>query len=48
MSEGETKQVISNLDNRILRVLQKDRSYILVYTNSQAKQHRLNKQWTYI
>ena len=48
MSAGGTMQVISNLDDRILRFLQKDSSYILVYTNSQAKQHGLNKQWTYI
>jgi len=41
-------QVISNLDDRILWFLQNDNSYILVYKNSQAKQHRLDNQWTYI
>ena len=29
-------QVISNLDDRIIRFLQNNSSYILVYTNSQA------------
>jgi len=41
-------QFTSNLDDRILWFLQKESSYILVYKNSQAKQHRLDNQWTYI
>jgi hypothetical protein len=40
--------LISNLDIRILQFLQNNSSHILVYTNSQTKQHRLNKKWTYV